>query len=108
MELEERGQKRVRFANAWERAEAGYLRTHRLLRQRRDRRALRQRVSHPARPLAGHPGKGPGPEFESRLPTLGLCYRDEGLLEERGFLVGDTDVVLTTPRWELNEPGSGR
>ncbi|XP_013375137.1 PREDICTED: myomesin-3 [Chinchilla lanigera] len=49
VELEERGQKRVRFGNEWERTEVGFLRTHRLLRQRRDWRALRQRTEEKVR-----------------------------------------------------------
>lgn len=44
MELEERGQKRVGFGNDWERTELAFLRTRRLLRQRRDWKALRLRV----------------------------------------------------------------
>lgn len=44
MELEERGQKRVGFGNDLERMEMAFLRTQRLLRQRRDWKALRQRV----------------------------------------------------------------
>ena len=44
MELEERGQKRVGFGNDWERTEIAFLRTQWLLRQRRDRKALRRRV----------------------------------------------------------------
>ncbi|XP_006883719.1 PREDICTED: myomesin-3 [Elephantulus edwardii] len=42
-ELEERGQKRVGFDNEWEKTEIAFLRTRRLLRQRRDWKALRQR-----------------------------------------------------------------
>ncbi|KAM6172804.1 myomesin-3 [Erethizon dorsatum] len=49
VELEERGQKRVGFGNDWERTEIGFLRTHRLLRQRRDWRALRQRTQEKVR-----------------------------------------------------------
>lgn len=44
VELEERGQKRVGFGNDLERMEVAFLRTQRLLRQRRDWKALRQRV----------------------------------------------------------------
>lgn len=44
MELEERGQKRVGFGNDLERTEIAFLRTQWLLRQRRDRKALRRRV----------------------------------------------------------------
>ena len=44
VELEERGQKRVGFGNDWERTEIAFLRTQWLLRQRRDRKALRRRV----------------------------------------------------------------
>ncbi|XP_010624382.1 myomesin-3 [Fukomys damarensis] len=42
VELEERGQKRVGFGNDYERTEIGYLSTQRLLRQRRDWKALGQ------------------------------------------------------------------
>ncbi|CAO2589521.1 Myom3 [Lemmus lemmus] len=42
VELEERGQKRVGFGNDLERMEMAFLRTQRLLRQRRDWKALRQ------------------------------------------------------------------
>ncbi|XP_068393888.1 myomesin-3 [Eschrichtius robustus] len=41
VELEERGQKRVGFGNEWEKMEIAFLRTRWLLRQRRDRKALR-------------------------------------------------------------------
>ncbi|XP_004603752.2 myomesin-3 [Sorex araneus] len=44
VELEERGQKRVGFGNDWERTEKAFLRTQRLLRQRRDRKSLQQRM----------------------------------------------------------------
>uniref|UniRef100_A0A8D0PMP9 Myomesin-3 n=1 Tax=Sus scrofa TaxID=9823 RepID=A0A8D0PMP9_PIG len=44
VELEERGQKRVGFDNEWERTEVAFLRTQWLLRQRRDRKALRWRT----------------------------------------------------------------
>ncbi|XP_003799888.1 myomesin-3 [Otolemur garnettii] len=44
VELEERGQKRVGFGNDWEKTEIAFLRTHRMLRQRRDRKALRRRM----------------------------------------------------------------
>uniref|UniRef100_A0A8C6QTU8 Myomesin-3 n=1 Tax=Nannospalax galili TaxID=1026970 RepID=A0A8C6QTU8_NANGA len=44
VELEERGQKRVGFGNDRERMEMAFLRTQRLLRQRRNWRALRQRT----------------------------------------------------------------
>ncbi|XP_011761154.2 myomesin-3 [Macaca nemestrina] len=44
VELEERGQKRVGFGNDWERTEIAFLRTHRLLRQRRNWKMLRQRT----------------------------------------------------------------
>lgn len=44
VELEERGQKRVGFGNDWERTEIAFLRTQWVLRQRRDRKALRWRV----------------------------------------------------------------
>lgn len=44
VELEERGQRRVGFGNDLERMELAFLRTQRLLRQRRDWKALRQRV----------------------------------------------------------------
>ncbi|XP_008060365.1 myomesin-3 [Carlito syrichta] len=49
VELEERGQKRVGFGNDWERTEIAYLQTYRLLRQRRDRKALRQRTEEKVR-----------------------------------------------------------
>ncbi|XP_004426177.1 PREDICTED: myomesin-3 [Ceratotherium simum simum] len=42
VELEERGQKRVRFGNEWEQTEIAFLRTQWLLRQRRNRKALRR------------------------------------------------------------------
>lgn len=45
VELEERGQKRVGFGNDLEKTEKAFLRTQRLLRQRRDWKGLRQRVS---------------------------------------------------------------
>eukprot|EP00069_Balaena_mysticetus_P004942 bmy_04559T0 len=41
VELEERGQKRVGFGNEWEKMEIAFLQTQWLLRQRRDRKALR-------------------------------------------------------------------
>ncbi|XP_004394807.1 PREDICTED: myomesin-3 [Odobenus rosmarus divergens] len=44
VELEERGQKRVGFGNDLERTEIAFLRTQWLLRQRRDRKALRRRM----------------------------------------------------------------
>ncbi|XP_004679437.1 PREDICTED: myomesin-3 [Condylura cristata] len=44
VELEQRGQKRVGFGNDWERTEVAFLRTQRLLRQRRDWKAQRQRT----------------------------------------------------------------
>lgn len=44
VELEERGQKRVGFGNDLERTEIAFLRTQWLLRQSRDRKALRRRV----------------------------------------------------------------
>ncbi|KAM6218182.1 myomesin-3 [Rhynchocyon petersi] len=49
VELEERGQKRVGFDNEWEKTEIAFLRTHRLLRQRRDRKALRRRTEEKVR-----------------------------------------------------------
>ncbi|KAM5269905.1 myomesin-3 isoform 1-T1 [Hipposideros larvatus] len=49
VELEERGQKRVGFGNDLERLELAYLRTQWLLRQRRDRKALRQRTEEKVR-----------------------------------------------------------
>ncbi|XP_006159532.1 myomesin-3 [Tupaia chinensis] len=49
VELEERGQKRVGFGNDWERTEIGFLQTHRLLRQRCDRKALRQQTEEKVR-----------------------------------------------------------
>ncbi|XP_037684110.1 myomesin-3 [Choloepus didactylus] len=44
VELEERGQKRVGFGNDWEKIEIAFLQTHWLLRQRRDRKALRRQT----------------------------------------------------------------
>ncbi|XP_020011402.2 myomesin-3 [Castor canadensis] len=44
VELEERGQKRVGFGNDRERMEVAFLRTQRLLRQRRNWKAMRQRT----------------------------------------------------------------
>ncbi|XP_053431118.1 myomesin-3 [Nycticebus coucang] len=44
VELEERGQKWVGFGNDWEKTEIAFLRTHRMLRQRCDRKALRRRM----------------------------------------------------------------
>lgn len=58
MELEERGQKRVGFGNDWERMEVAFLRTQWVLRQRRDRKALRWRVrgsGDPQPSRAAHP-----------------------------------------------------
>ncbi|XP_055466976.1 myomesin-3 [Psammomys obesus] len=49
VELEERGQKRVGFGNDLERMEMAFLRTQRLLRQRRDWKALRQRTEKKVR-----------------------------------------------------------
>ncbi|XP_024410590.2 myomesin-3 isoform X1 [Desmodus rotundus] len=49
VELEERGQKRVRFGNDLERADIAFLRTQGLLRQRRDRKALRRRTEEKVR-----------------------------------------------------------
>lgn len=49
VELEERGQKRVGFGNDLERMEMAFLRTQRLLRQRRDWKALRQRTEEKVR-----------------------------------------------------------
>ncbi|KAB1268778.1 Myomesin-3 [Camelus dromedarius] len=49
VELEERGQKRVGFGNEWERTEIAFLRTQWLLRQRRDRKALRRRTEEKVR-----------------------------------------------------------
>uniref|UniRef100_A0A452S883 Myomesin 3 n=1 Tax=Ursus americanus TaxID=9643 RepID=A0A452S883_URSAM len=49
VELEERGQKRVGFGNDWERTEIAFLRTQWLLRQRRDRKALRRRMEEKVR-----------------------------------------------------------
>nr|XP_060482426.1 myomesin-3 [Panthera onca] len=49
VELEERGQKRVGFGNDWERTEIAFLRTQWLLRQRRDRKALRRRTEEKVR-----------------------------------------------------------
>lgn len=91
VELEKRGQKRVGFGNDWERTEIAFLRTQWLLRQRRDRKALRRRVrgpgpaTHlrppasppPSREAAGHSGKSPGPSLGPSLnpgvPALQLC-----------------------------------
>lgn len=44
VELEERGQKRVGFGNDLEKMEIAFLQTQWLLRQKRDRKALRRRV----------------------------------------------------------------
>nr|XP_004657380.2 myomesin-3 [Jaculus jaculus] len=49
VELEERGQKRVGFGNDLERMDLAFLRTQRLLRQRRDWKALRQRTEEKVR-----------------------------------------------------------
>ncbi|XP_005353443.1 myomesin-3 [Microtus ochrogaster] len=49
VELEERGQKRVGFGNDLERMEMAFLRTQRLLRQRRDWKALRHRTEEKVR-----------------------------------------------------------
>ncbi|XP_046519090.1 myomesin-3 [Equus quagga] len=49
VELEERGQKRVGFGNDWERTEIAFLRTQWLLRQRRDRKALRRQIEEKVR-----------------------------------------------------------
>ncbi|XP_004465451.1 myomesin-3 [Dasypus novemcinctus] len=49
VDLEERGQKRVGFGNDWEKIEIAFLQTHRLLRQRCDRKALRQRMREKVR-----------------------------------------------------------
>ncbi|XP_077755255.1 myomesin-3 [Canis aureus] len=49
VELEERGQKRVGFGNDWERTEVAFLRTQWVLRQRRDRKALRWRMEEKVR-----------------------------------------------------------
>ncbi|XP_017175712.1 myomesin-3 isoform X1 [Mus musculus] len=49
VELEERGQRRVGFGNDLERMELAFLRTQRLLRQRRDWKALRQRTEEKVR-----------------------------------------------------------
>uniref|UniRef100_A0A8C0L969 Myomesin-3 n=1 Tax=Canis lupus dingo TaxID=286419 RepID=A0A8C0L969_CANLU len=49
VELEERGQKRVGFGNDWERMEVAFLRTQWVLRQRRDRKALRWRMEEKVR-----------------------------------------------------------
>ncbi|KAM4806813.1 myomesin-3 [Urocitellus parryii] len=49
VELEERGQKRVGFGNDWERTELAFLRARRLLRQRRDWKALRLRTEEKVR-----------------------------------------------------------
>lgn len=65
MELEERGQKRVGFGNDWERTEIAFLRTQWLLRQRRDRKALRRRV----RGLGGALGGALGPAALLMLPA---------------------------------------
>lgn len=98
MELEERGQKRVGFGNDLERTEIAFLRTQWLLRQSRDRKALRRRVRgvgwgalgpwdlrpitchppHPAQEAAGHRERSPptlhiGPGSESwRPPPLAV------------------------------------
>ena len=61
VELEERGQKRVGFGNDWERTEIAFLRTQWLLRQRRDRKALRRRVRG-----VGRGFRGPGTCSPSR------------------------------------------
>ena len=80
VELEERGQKRVRFGNDLERADIAFLRTQGLLRQRRDRKALRRRV----RGWAGEP-RGPetwGPSCATHLtlpPLQTLAWVDPGL-----------------------------
>lgn len=70
VELEERGQRRVGFGNDLERTDIAFLRTQWLLRQTRNRKALRRRVrgwgaqgpphvAHPTLPAsqgaAGHP-----------------------------------------------------
>ncbi|ELK02138.1 Myomesin-3 [Pteropus alecto] len=49
VELEERGQKRVGFGNDLERTEIAFLRTQWLLRQSRDRKALRRRTEEKVR-----------------------------------------------------------
>ncbi|XP_007934065.1 myomesin-3 [Orycteropus afer afer] len=49
VEREERGQKRVGFDNGWEKTEIAFLHTRRLLRQRRDRKALRRRTEEKVR-----------------------------------------------------------
>ncbi|KAH0503078.1 Myomesin-3 [Microtus ochrogaster] len=49
VELEERGQKRVGFGNDLERMEMAFLRTQRLLRQRRDWKALRHQTEEKVR-----------------------------------------------------------
>ncbi|KAM5247782.1 myomesin-3 [Ctenodactylus gundi] len=49
VELEERGQKRVGFGNDRERTEISFLRTQRLLRQQRDRKALQRRTEERVR-----------------------------------------------------------
>ncbi|XP_028615636.1 myomesin-3 [Grammomys surdaster] len=49
VELEERGQRRVGFGNDLERLEMAFLRTQRLLRQRQDWKALRQRTEEKVR-----------------------------------------------------------
>lgn len=64
VELEERGQKRVGFGNDLERMELAYLRTQWLLRQRRDRKALRQRVRAV--------GWGPPGPWDPSYPTTHL------------------------------------
>lgn len=73
MELEERGQKRVGFGNDRERMEVAFLRTQRLLRQRRNWKAMRQRVR-----VAGDPGPWtchPSHAPSSPLP-LGVQEKD--------------------------------
>ncbi|KAM5321074.1 myomesin-3 isoform 1-T1 [Glossophaga mutica] len=49
VELEERGQKQVRFGNDLERMDIAFLQTQWLLRQRRDRKALRRRTEEKVR-----------------------------------------------------------
>ncbi|XP_077006935.1 myomesin-3 [Tamandua tetradactyla] len=49
VELEERGQKRVGFGNDWEKIEVAFLQTHRLLRQRRNWKLLRQQTEEKVR-----------------------------------------------------------
>lgn len=67
VELEERGQKRVGFGNDWERTEIAFLRTQWLLRQRRDRKALRRQV----RGGRGSPGAlGPVAHLMPPCPLL--------------------------------------